>query len=292
MSLPGAVGRASLNLTCGAGDNPSASVCAKWGDFASLVLTERVESPTTRCTRVEWTSPFARQLEDCYDLSQNGQVHWYGGGEMFTQIWPIETRPRREGAFVTADQMADNEGQFGGVVENYWLLSNGAAIVIDPDTPLFFSLNSTHPDKVCFTARDTMPFSKRAPLTLKYDWCTGADVKEVHQFVRNQFFDKPTGIPDEEMLIRPLWSTWAEYKTNVNQSIVLDYAKRVISEGFVHSSHIEIDDHWEPCYGEEVFDTQKFPDPKAMVDEIKGMNLRVTMWVHPFVNYGKLYEFE
>lgn len=279
MSLPSAVGYWEHCET----DGPDDYLCARWGDFATVHM--RAGRDPSRCTRIEWTSTFAREIEDCYDLDPN--VHWYGGGEMFTQIWPIETRPRQEGPYITADSMADNEGQFGGVLENYWLLSSGATLIIDPDTPLYFSLNSTHPNKVCFVSRDHTPYTKRSPLTMNYEWCTGTNIKDAHQFTMSTFFEKPTGIPDEEMLIRPLWSTWAEYKVDVNQSIVLDFARKVVSEGFGNSSHIEIDDHWETCYGEEVFDPAKFPNPREMVDEIKDMNMRVTMWVHPFVNYGK-----
>ena len=32
------------------------------------------------------------------------------------------------------------------------------------------------------------------------------------------------------------------------------------------------------------FDGGKFPDPKAMVDELHSMGFKVTLWVHPFVN--------
>jgi len=86
------------------------------------------------------------------------------------------------------------------------------------------------------------------------------------------------------MLIRPFWSTWAQYKTEVNQSIVLDFAKKIKEEGFEQSSHVEIDDHWETCYGEAVFNPAKFPDAAAMVQELKAMDLRVTLWIHPFIN--------
>jgi alpha-glucosidase len=113
----------------------------------------------------------------------------------------------------------------------------------------------------------------------------GNDLKEVHKKAIGKFYSKPTEAPDALMTLRPFFSTWAEHKTEVNQTVVLEYARRIISEGFELSSHIEIDDHWESCYGEREFNLNKFPDPKAMVDEIKAMNLRLTMWVHPFINY-------
>ncbi|CAL8070661.1 unnamed protein product [Orchesella dallaii] len=255
--------------------------CVQWGDFATVELKT---GSAPGCGRVEWTSNFAREIEDCYDIDEG--VHWYGGGETHTQTWPIENNPRFEGPFVTSDFLQNPQNYYGGVVENYWLLSNGAALVVDPDTPLFFSLNTTRPDRVCLIARDQAPFTKREPLKLAYEWCTAENVKAAHQLAMSTFFEKPTGIPDETMLIRPLWSTWAEYKVNVNQTIVLDFAKRVVSEGFGNSSHIEIDDHWESCYGQEAFSPEKFPDPKAMIDEIKAMDMRVTAWVHPFINYN------
>ncbi|ODN06546.1 hypothetical protein Ocin01_00145 [Orchesella cincta] len=255
--------------------------CVEWGDFAKVELTT---GSAPGCGRVEWTSAYAREIEDCYDIEDG--VHWYGGGETYIQTWPIENNPRVEGPYVTSDFFRDTVNYYGGVVENYWLLSNGAALVVDPDTPLFFSLNTTHRDRVCFVARDQAPFTKRKPLTLKYEWCTAENVKEAHKLAMGTFFEKPSGMPDETMLIRPFWSTWAEFHENFNQSMVLDYARKVVSEGFGNSSHIEIDDKWEGCRGQEEFDPVNFPDPKAMIDEIKNeLNLRVTAWVHPFINY-------
>ncbi|HET8547029.1 MAG TPA: glycoside hydrolase family 31 protein, partial [Bryobacteraceae bacterium] len=47
---------------------------------------------------------------------------------------------------------------------------------------------------------------------------------------------------------------------------------------------LEIDDRWESRYGDLMFDSGKFPDPKAMIEELHRMGFRVTLWVHPFVN--------
>ena len=101
--------------------------------------------------------------------------------------------------------------------------------------------------------------------SLKYDLCVGKEdesFKDVHQRALAKFYKQPLAIPDERMLVEPIWSTWATYKTHVNQSVVLDLAQRLIQEGFRNSSHIEIDDHWETCYGDHVFGP-KFPDPSG-----------------------------
>ena len=48
-----------------------------------------------------------------------------------------------------------------------------------------------------------------------------------------------------------------------------------------------LDDNWEVCYGDAIFDTSehKFPDPRGMIAKIKEeLGYRVTIWIHPFVN--------
>ena len=141
---------------------------------------------------------------------------------------------------------------------------------------LFFCLlgwDTVRPNHLCLVSADRYPYDPRNGLELKYTVCVEENVKTAHQNTFNKFYKKPSGLPDETMLIRPLWSTWAQYKTDVNQTIVLDYAQQVISRGFELSSHIEIDDKWEPCYGDEEFDFDKFPDPA-------GMNMVTKVWSH------------
>ncbi len=46
---------------------------------------------------------------------------------------------------------------------------------------------------------------------------------------------------------------------------------------------MEIDDRWQHAYGDLDFDRKKFPDPKAMVDQLHAMGFKVTTWVMPFV---------
>ena len=47
-------------------------------------------------------------------------------------------------------------------------------------------------------------------------------------FAVKHFLGKPKSIPDERMLVDPIWSTWAQFKTNINQSAVIK-VKRFIS---------------------------------------------------------------
>ena len=102
-------------------------------------------------------------------------------------------------------------------------------------------------------------------------------------YAAGRFWQLPTGIPDRRMMTHPVWSTWAQYKTEINESVILKFAEDIISNGF-ENSQLEIDDKWESCYGDATFDGTKFPAPASMVAKLKELGFRVTLWVHPFIN--------
>lgn len=54
-------------------------------------------------------------------------------------------------------------------------------------------------------------------------------------------YQRPQGLPDLRMVKSPIWSTWARYKIDINQSIVLQYADEILDNGF-SNSQLEIDD--------------------------------------------------
>ena len=92
----------------------------------------------------------------------------------------------------------------------------------------------------------------------------------------------PKQAPATEVLRDPIWTTWARYKTKVNQAKVLTYAHEICVRNLPRSV-MEIDDRWQTAYGELSFDEKKFPDARGMVDELHDLGFKVTVWVHPFV---------
>ena len=48
-------------------------------------------------------------------------------------------------------------------------------------------------------------------------------------FAVKHFLGKPKNTPDERMLVDPIWSTWAQFKTNINQSAVIEVIQMNIS---------------------------------------------------------------
>ncbi|MBQ2755112.1 MAG: glycoside hydrolase [Oscillospiraceae bacterium] len=78
------------------------------------------------------------------------------------------------------------------------------------------------------------------------------------------------------------YNTWMEYTYDPTQQKVLDYAHAIIDNGFEPGILI-IDEGWHTRYGLWQFDLHKFPDPKAMVDELHRMGFKVLLWVTPLV---------
>lgn len=81
---------------------------------------------------------------------------------------------------------------------------------------------------------------------------------------------RPSATVDRRMLTHPVWSTWARFKTQVDQNRTLAFAAEIRRHGF-NDSQLEIDDRWETCYGELRFLESKFPDANAMIDQLHDM---------------------
>lgn len=71
----------------------------------------------------------------------------------------------------------------------------------------------------------------------------------MHEATFPKFFSLPAGVPDSRMIRDPIWSTWAEYYTAVNDSRVLDLARTITEYGFNNSQVCgwrvaAADEHW------------------------------------------------
>ncbi|CAB3359290.1 Hypothetical predicted protein [Cloeon dipterum] len=234
-----------------------------------------IEYPFPECTRFTWTTTTLNEIRDCVDY---GSAHWFGGPEQWEQLWPVQKLAKINYPMLTraADNMA--------VADRYWLSSEGTYIFVDPDVPLFIDSNTTeNPNQLCFVARSNDPYYAINQLMLRYTICSFPDVRAAQAHAVVNMFGYSGSIPDELMFRQPIWSTWARYKKDINESTVLQFAQEIIDNGF-GNSQLEIDDDWETCYGELAFNTEKFPNAKGMVDNLHQLGFRVTLWVHPFVN--------
>lgn len=203
-------------------------------------------------------------------------MHWFGGPQQKYQYWPIEKLRLNDYSYVTKE--ADN----CAIAERYWLNSEGIFYYVSADTPLF--INQTARD-LCFVSKLSLPYNIQSQTSFKYEYHIGfaSNAKAAHMAAVGGFLGKPSGVPDQLMANKPIWSTWAKYKAAIDENIVLEFADTINTNGFTNSQ-LEIDDLWETCYGSLTFDTAKFSNIKDTVTQIKAKGFRVTLWIHPFIN--------
>ncbi|XP_045450334.1 myogenesis-regulating glycosidase-like [Melitaea cinxia] len=224
---------------------------------------------------ISWQGPSDRVFEDCYDF---GVRQWYGGPEQKEQYWPIQKANLQKYSIVSKED--DNSA----VSERYWVNSAGWYIYVHPEAPLFVDHHNILDNHICFVAEVTDPYSKqRTQNVLKYDLWFFDDAKQAHQHAVDTYLGKPSGIPDYRMIQYPVWSTWARYSREIDQENLWAFANEINDSGFPNSQ-FEIDDLWEICYGSLTVDERKLPNLKQLVQDIKGLGFRVTIWVHPFIN--------
>ena len=75
---------------------------------------------------------------------------------------------------------------------------------------------------------------------------------------------------------------WVEFDYEPTQKGILEYAHGIIDSGF-EPGILMIDEGWHERYGIWDFDKHKFPDPKAMIDELHSRGFIVMLWVTPYV---------
>ena len=135
------------------------------------------------------------------------------------------------------------------MLERYWLSSSGAAIIIDPSVSLFVKKNQTD---ICFLSNNTIwPYNPSFSSELKYDVCQieretnpTSFLNQLHLYVISRYFAKPSGTPDEVMMARPIWSSWAYYKKFIDEKNLKQFAYEIIANNFTNSN-FEIDDKWQ-----------------------------------------------
>ena len=115
-------------------------------------------------------------------------------------------------------------------------------------------------------------------------------VSEGHENLRGAFkaaqkalFPSDEIMPPVEFFTKPQFNTWIELIYDQNQKDILAYAHAAVDNGF-DAGVLMIDDMWSNYYGKWDFDRAKFPDPKAMMDELHELGFKVILWVCPYVS--------
>ncbi|MBL8099538.1 MAG: hypothetical protein JNK81_10160 [Anaerolineales bacterium] len=222
--------------------------------------------------------------------------HWYGHGELINQQFPLNKIMLHSSSLHTFD---NGPTGLSGKLNPAWFSSNGTLIIADA----FDEIGINQPPKEypeykwSFSAENRGPFSNRPFLdeTKNGDGLFTFKGKELNlkfYFTDNvveaykkqvDYFGHAKSIPPESLFQKPTWTTWARYKTEINQQVVLDFANEIIQHDYPYNI-LEIDDRWQVYYGDLDFDPKRFPNPKEMIDELHEKGFKVTTWVIPFLD--------
>jgi len=196
-----------------------------------------------------------------FDLSVGGQ--WYGHGFSHRQPFPLND-----------EQIVNDNFVVNNIQSPVYLASNGSALVVDTYEPIAVHLNSAGSGllEVCPRGEGLLPLIVLADRDI---------VAVRNRCVR--MLGLPRRTPSFDVFAMPIFSTWTQCPCYISQEIVTSFAREVKRSGFPCNT-IEIDEQWEPHFGELVFDEEKFPSPARMIEEIHRMGFNVTLWVSPFVN--------
>jgi alpha-glucosidase (family GH31 glycosyl hydrolase) len=221
--------------------------------------------------------------------------HWYGGGEFIHQRHPLNQLMLQSAPFHTFD---NGPTGLSGIMNPAWFSSNGTLIIVD--SPVEFGMNQPPADyprfKWTFATEGGGAFSDRPFFDTKKIGdgvltFSGRELKVRFSFSENAvtahqnlvtFFGHPTRLPPEELFTKPTWTTWARYKSDIDQEVVLRFVDEIIAHHYPYGV-MEIDDRWQVHYGDLEFDPVRFPNPNSMIHELHTKGFKVTAWIIPFM---------
>lgn len=185
--------------------------------------------------------------------------HWWAGVIGESHLMPLGARSTY--AFDFDGDTANNQGQP--------LLISDKGRFLWCDEPFAFRIAGGE-----ITAE-----SKSAPLV---SGTHGTTLRETFLGVSARFFPSAGRTPHEALFLHPQYNTWIELTYNQNQKDVLAYARAIVANGFPKGVMM-IDEGWFSHYGNLNFDRGRFPDPKAMMEELHSLGFLVMLWVCPYI---------
>ncbi len=111
----------------------------------------------------------------------------------------------------------------------------------------------------------------------------GSTLKDAYLGAMRAHFPPRGDLPEAEFFRVPQYNTWMQLTYDQSQAGVLQYAHAIVENGF-RPGILMIDEGWQNRYGDWTFDRLKFPDPKAMIEELHAMGFKVMLWVVPYVS--------
>ncbi|CAB0003221.1 unnamed protein product [Nesidiocoris tenuis] len=243
---------------CLAENRKNGKVCLEWMHRARLYLSykeEQEKDTLFRCYTFTWESLSEDTLlTDCFE---NGEQHGH---------W------------------------WGSVLRRYFINSRGVAISVDPETPLYVSINAQDEDRLCLQARhDKFAYVTHNGLPqLNYSVCTSRNMKMLHSFLSEKsLWD---GIKEDEesfihsLLSEPVWQIAPRVKEQLTENFVVSYTESVNTLGFVRQGHVLLNEHWQQYVGDLSLDESRFPTMNETIDIIHRRGFRIALTIQPFIS--------
>ncbi|KAG7189909.1 hypothetical protein KM043_006078 [Ampulex compressa] len=258
------------------------SVCLEWLQQTRLYLGHS-ESEDMHCYHVTWQSlsPY-HSPKDCFDWSSK-RGHWYGAGQIRNMAYPLERGRLELSPFITGDV---RKHPFGNVLKRYFLNSKGATILVDPETPLYVSINANRTNEFCLQAKHD-GFAYINHLTalpqLNYTICATDNMKSLHSaMAEKSLWDglKPDELRDvHSLLSEPVWQI-----SPTDEAAIYNYTEDVIALGFLRQGHVLLSEEWQPNAGDFVLDEERFPSMEETINIIHRRGFRIVFSIQPFIS--------
>ena len=193
-----------------------------------------------------------------------------------------------------------NQHLAGPIQERFWLMSKGVAMWMDARVPLMVSMNYTAAAEtpkskskgwLCLSANYNHPLYKDSDpgmRSMNYSLCLAKSAKDLQQYVAEYVWGLPQNQPNSSLYTNPVWSTRAYLGPNASAGEILQLVSRIKADNLGIGSLV-IDSQWEENLGDLSFDLVQFPDPNTFIDKIHKNDIRVSLWVHPYVNIDSSY---
>ncbi len=111
----------------------------------------------------------------------------------------------------------------------------------------------------------------------------GTTLREAFLYAGQRYFPASGQIPEPLLFTHPQYNTWIELQYDQNEKDILQYARDILDNGFPPGV-LMIDDNWQIDYGNWDFSSERFQNPRAMVDTLHALGFKVMLWVCPFIS--------
>ncbi|KAG1682468.1 Myogenesis-regulating glycosidase [Nymphon striatum] len=264
--------------------NRDSHICLEWKYRATVKVHTSFDSENIHCFRVAWESLIDDFLEDCFYLKS---ASFYGMGEAYPQLWPINLWTKPKSPFVTGNAY----NSFGSNLERYWLTSTGASIMVDNEVPLYVSINEGGNQKLCLESiYDGYPYKRLNQSSmphLSYELCVGDSFKTTHRHITKKFWSKKNENVDTEMFwdyfSNPVWSSYPYLSDSLNDSTLLSFANSVMQSGF-KPGVLLIDGRWEEYVGDLDFNPEAFSSADDTLTTLRNKGFRNLLTVSPYTS--------